>query len=158
MDANSSPEPSATHPTGAAPPDGHDHAAPPRANAVRQFAKRLFNPLVLPITGRFGPYAVVRHVGRTSGRAYQTPVVAFPLDDGFVIPLPYGPEVDWCRNVRAAGECTILRGGRTGTLVAPTIVPRAAALPAFPPLLWPVLRLLGVREFLQLTSQPAGAR
>ena len=128
------------------------------ASVVRQFAKRLFNPLVLPITGRFGPYAVVRHVGRRSGRQYATPVVAFPLGDGFVIPLPYGPEVDWCRNVRAAGECTMLRGGRTGTLVAPTIVPHAAALPAFPPPLRPILRLLGVREFLQLTAQAAGAR
>ena len=42
----------------------------------RQAGKFLVNPLVVrTIAGRIGPYAVVRHVGRLSGRAYATPGV-----------------------------------------------------------------------------------
>ncbi|MGZ4612806.1 MAG: hypothetical protein ACXV1K_06490 [Kineosporiaceae bacterium] len=46
--------------------------------------------------GSPGAYAsVVRHVGRTSGRRYETPVVPVATDGGFVVPLPYGPGTDW---------------------------------------------------------------
>jgi len=34
------------------------------------------------------PLAVVQHVGRTSGRRYRTPILAFPSPKGIVIPMP----------------------------------------------------------------------
>lgn len=66
---------------------------------------------------RVPPFAVIHHVGRTSGKAYRTPVMAFAArPDGsaetlVVSPLPWGSDVDWCRNIRAAGSYTLTRGG-----------------------------------------------
>ena len=41
-----------------------------------QINKRVFNPLSL----RGDRYQVIRHVGRSSGRAYRTPLEAVPVD------------------------------------------------------------------------------
>lgn len=68
------------------------------------------------------PLAVVHHVGRKSGRAYRSPVVAFPSPTGFVIPMTYGRDVDWARNMIAAGGCELERLGRRIPLAAPRIV------------------------------------
>src|SRR5438046_8214286 len=52
--------------------------------------------------GTPGAYAsVVRHVGRTSGKPYETPVHAVRTDGGFIVALPYGAGTDWVRNVLA---------------------------------------------------------
>ncbi len=51
---------------------------------------------------------LVMHRGRTSGRMYRTPVNAFRrTDDELFFVITYGPDVDWVRNVEAAGECDI---------------------------------------------------
>jgi hypothetical protein len=64
-------------------------AAVSKRDPVRSLANRGF----LMISGRwFRAYSIVRHVGRTSGRAYQNPVSAYPLGDGFVIPVLYGTQ------------------------------------------------------------------
>jgi deazaflavin-dependent oxidoreductase (nitroreductase family) len=99
------------------------------------------------------PLSVVTHRGRRSGRPYRTPVVAFHIDGGYVISLPYGPDRDWVRNVLAAGSCTLERGGRRVELAGPTLlgVDGAALLPAPAR---PVLRLLRVRGFLRLSAAP----
>ena len=57
----------------------------------------------------FGPFSIVRHTGRRSGKVYETPIIVQPTDGGFVIALTYGPDVDWYRNVLAANSCDILR-------------------------------------------------
>jgi hypothetical protein len=58
-------------------------------------------PLGRPLAGtRWVPlYAILRHTGRKSGTRYATPVVTFPTPDGFVIPLPFGEETQWMRNL-----------------------------------------------------------
>ncbi len=60
----------------------------------------------------FGPFALVRHVGRRSGKPYETPIIVAPVADGFVIELTYGPDVDWHKNVLAAGGCTLVWHGK----------------------------------------------
>lgn len=55
-----------------------------------------------------GPFSLVRHVGRKTGRAYETPLLLARLGDDFVAELTYGPGVAWYRNVVAAGRCTVL--------------------------------------------------
>jgi deazaflavin-dependent oxidoreductase (nitroreductase family) len=80
--------------------------------------------LVLRSAGSSGsPTAVVRHVGRTTGRAYQTPVVAAPIDDGFVIALPYGMNTDWLRNVLSNRWATITFDGEVCAVDEPAVVP-----------------------------------
>src|SRR4051812_24757125 len=61
---------------------------------------------------RRGPVALVRHVGRGSGRQYETPVILARVPAGFVAELTYGPDVDWYKNIIAAGRCTVLHHGR----------------------------------------------
>jgi hypothetical protein len=47
-------------------------------------ATKRFNPYALKVSSRVPPWATLHHVGRTSGREYRTPVVAFaaraPID------------------------------------------------------------------------------
>src|SRR5579859_4030060 len=78
------------------------------------FLKERFNPLTrrLIAKSRRGPFAIVRHTGRRSGRTYETPIIVEPVKDGFVFELTYGPDVDWYKNVQAAGGCTVRWHGK----------------------------------------------
>jgi deazaflavin-dependent oxidoreductase (nitroreductase family) len=98
----------------------------PRPQGAMLSAARLFNPLVLRLAGtRLLPlYGVIEHRGRRSGKAFHTPVVVRPTDDGFVVPMPWGERTDWYRNVRAAGECVIRWRGRDYPLVQPEVIER----------------------------------
>ena len=95
-------------------------------------------------------YATVKHIGRRSGRSYTTPVVAKPLGDGFVIPLPYDASVDWCRNVLAAGKCTLVWNEREYTLERPELIQQSQALKAFPPGSKVLYPLGGITQYLWL--------
>lgn len=89
---------------------------------------RAMKPLALKSAGMPGANAsVIRHVGRRTGRAYETPVGAVATDDGFVIALPYGPNTDWLKNVLASGSATIVDEGNTYDVDQPEVVPMAAA-------------------------------
>jgi deazaflavin-dependent oxidoreductase (nitroreductase family) len=83
-------------------------------------AKRLFLWLLKNTLNRLttrlarfgrGPFALVRHVGRKSGKTYETPLILARAPDGFVAELTYGTDVNWYRNIVAAGECVIISGG-----------------------------------------------
>lgn len=118
---------------------------------VRQLNKRYYNRFAMRFAGQAGrPYAVVHHVGRRSGRAYSTPVVAETIADGFIIPLPYGEDVDWCRNILAAGNCTLTLNGVDYPVGAPEIVPVDAVLPLVAAWRRPIFRLLGIKQCLRL--------
>lgn len=116
-----------------------------KRDPVRSFSNRI----LLKISGRwFRAYSLVRHVGRTSGRGYRNPVSAYPLGDGFVIPVLYGARSQWVRNVMAAGRFTLRTKGRDYPLERPEIVPPARALAAYPPLLRRLMRSQGIQEFV----------
>ncbi len=114
---------------------------------VRLFNKKTLNPATLKAAGQRGNiYSIVHHVGRRSGTSYTTPVVAAPTSDGFVIPLPYGKDVDWCCNVLAAGQCTIECHGEHYAVGEPELIDGATALAMLRPsrgLLW---RALGINQ------------
>ena len=76
--------------------------------------------------------AVLKHVGRRSGRAYETPLGACSFGDGFILPLAYGTEVDWCRNVMAAGTCTLRWKGQEYVLERPEIITGPEAMSVWP--------------------------
>jgi len=94
---------------------------------------RLVNPLILLIAGtRFFPfYGVIHHRGRRSGKSYRTPVVVAATGQGLIVPMPWGENTDWYRNVRAAGECVIRWKGRDYPVVQPEVVDAAAVQTAF---------------------------
>ena len=58
-----------------------------------------------------GPFTLVRHVGRKTGKVYETPIMVARVPDGFVAELTYGTEVAWYRNVVAAGKCVLVFHG-----------------------------------------------
>ena len=120
---------------------------------VRQFNKNVLNPAVLPMAGRrLRFYAIVRHVGRRSGRSYSTPVVAEPTPDGFVIMLPYGKQVDWCRNVMAAGGGTILWRGQEYAVGEPELIGGETALEMVPSSKRYALSMLRIPESLKVKT------
>lgn len=94
--------------------------------------RAVINPRQMASAGTPGSYAaVIRHRGRTSGRAYETPVGAVAVDDGFVIALVYGSRTNWLRNVLAGGSATIVHEGRTYQVDQPEIVPMQSVVARF---------------------------
>jgi deazaflavin-dependent oxidoreductase (nitroreductase family) len=124
---------------------------------MRRINRAFTNPLMRPLAGRLPPLAIAHHVGRKSGRRYQTPVLAFSTDEGFVTPLPYGTDTDWCLNWIEAGEGLVEAAGRRTAVANPRIVSADEALPLLPAFLRPGVRLLGLPGFL-VVERRAGAR
>ena len=77
--------------------------------------------------------SIVRHVGRQSGRIYETPVVAVEHDDSILIALPYGERTDWMKNVLASGKATVVTHGRTYEVDQPQVIPMTEATSYFGP-------------------------
>jgi hypothetical protein len=118
---------------------------------------RISNAIFLKIAG--GPlraYSVLKHVGRSSGREYITPVSAYPLGDGFVFALLYGDgaNVDWCRNVMAAGQCLLKTRGHEYKLEKPEIIPASQAIDAFPSFTRHIFKSRGIQQFLWVHQIP----
>jgi deazaflavin-dependent oxidoreductase (nitroreductase family) len=90
------------------------------------------NPLMGTFAWLVPPLAIVHHVGRRSGRRYRSPVVAFRGDAGFVIPMTYGRDVDWARNLVAARGGVVEQMGRRVRVRDPRIVDFAVAAPRLP--------------------------
>ena len=120
---------------------------------------RLLNPIIRRVAGRPGVPLVglVAHQGRRSGRTYATPVGVGWTGAAFLIPLTFGSTADWCRNVVAAGGCTVRWNGDTYTAdqaeVVDDLAARAELNAAFGPLLRFFLRAVGTHEFLRLRVQ-----
>jgi deazaflavin-dependent oxidoreductase (nitroreductase family) len=77
--------------------------------------------------------SVVRHVGRRSGRSYETPVVTVEHDNSFLIALPYGERTDWMKNVLASEKASVVTHGRTYEVDEPQVIPMAEATGYFGP-------------------------
>jgi len=126
----------------------------PRARRLIRAVARVVNPLVLRIAGRrhMPVLGIVHHRGRKTGRMYATPLGVRPTPGGFVVPLTFGDASHWYQNILAAGSCVITYRGVDHTVAGPTVVDRATAGPAYPRYERLALRLIGVNEFLMLTT------
>jgi deazaflavin-dependent oxidoreductase (nitroreductase family) len=117
---------------------------------------RILNPAVGKLAGRrfFAPVAALQHTGRRSGRSCVTPVRARVKGDVVIVPLTFGNQSDWVRNVRAAGTCWIRVNGKAYPTVRPQIFNWAQAKPqvraGFNPLERAGFRLLGIKQFMRL--------
>jgi deazaflavin-dependent oxidoreductase (nitroreductase family) len=100
---------------------------------------------------RHGPFALVRHVGRRSGRVYETPVILARVPGGFVAELTYGPDVDWYKNIVAAGGCTVLHHGTEYPIDAISPLSPERGLAAYPNPARLVLEATGRSEFRLLS-------
>jgi deazaflavin-dependent oxidoreductase (nitroreductase family) len=117
----------------------------------RTLLKHTLNPLTLRLAGAgIGPFTIVRHVGRRSGRQYATPLLLAPIAGGFVAELTYGPNVDWFQNVMAAGRCTIVRGGKKIAIDRIEPMDADAGRQAFPLAARIALRLLRRHHYVRM--------
>jgi len=127
-------------------------APKPRFGGVLWRISRLTSPATLPLAGkRWNPiFAVVEHRGRKTGRVYRTPVAARRSGDGFIITLAFGAQVDWYRNLVAAGGGTIHWRGDVYSVTAPERVDAATVLTTFDPVQRLLLRIAGVDGYIQV--------
>jgi deazaflavin-dependent oxidoreductase (nitroreductase family) len=122
--------------------------------AVARFNSHVTNRVSRPLAGHLPGFAVVTHVGRRSGRIYQTPVNMFRR---YVFALTYGADSQWVKNVMAAGGCEVRTHGRTVRLCEPRIFtdPDHRLVPG------PVrvaLRILDVDDFMSMRPAPTQSK
>jgi deazaflavin-dependent oxidoreductase (nitroreductase family) len=86
---------------------------------LRRVATRFIDPILRPLAGRLPVFGIIQHRGRSGGRLYRTPVNVFRRGDTFLFFLTYGSDVQWVKNVLAAGDCTIETRNETLDLVDP---------------------------------------
>ena len=115
------------------------------------------NPFVLSLarSGHIPMVAVIHHRGRRSGRAFTTPVAARKTKDGFVIPLTFGKQADWFRNVQAAGGCTIQWKDATYQVTEPVVVDWKSVRASFYPAERILVPLIGIEHFVRLRHVPS---
>jgi deazaflavin-dependent oxidoreductase (nitroreductase family) len=136
-----------------------DPAPKPRFGGILSRAARALNPIMLPLAGkRWNPiFAVAEHRGRKSGRQYVTPVAARRVDDGFVISLAFGAQVEWYRNLVAAQGGTIRWRGRAYPVGVPERIEMATALPAFMLIQRLALRIARVDGYVRVRDAEPGS-
>jgi deazaflavin-dependent oxidoreductase (nitroreductase family) len=119
---------------------------------------KLLNPLVGTLAGRrFTPViARVHHVGRRTGKPYVTSTGASVDGNTIVIPLSFGNQSDWARNVRAAGQCVVALSGKSYHATQPQFVDatdaKAVVKQSFGVINRLSFRLFGIKQYLLLST------
>ena len=122
----------------------------PIQRGLRQLTK-ITRPLAMRSAGKQGSStSVVRHVGRKTGRSYETPVVTVEHDGSVYVALPYGERTDWLKNVLATGSATVVTGGERYEVDRPKVIPMAEATGYFGVKEQRLHRRFGVDTCLQL--------
>jgi deazaflavin-dependent oxidoreductase (nitroreductase family) len=120
---------------------------------LRPYTTRFFNPVSRRFAGHLPGFAILVYVGRRSGRTYRTPMNVFRHGDEYVFALTYGSDVQWVKNVLAAGGCELETMGRKVRLIDPRLFvdPKQRLMP-LPVRLF--LRVMRVTEFLLMRPAP----
>src|SRR5262249_38667013 len=90
---------------------------------------QLFNSIVtglLRLGAPVGSMALLTVSGRETGEPRATPSATLEYEGKDFVIAPYGA-VNWVRNLRAAGQATLTRRGRTDEIVAVELSPKDAA-------------------------------
>lgn len=85
----------------------------------RHLNKRFFNPRAMKQNHK---WALLTHVGRTSGTPFVTPIDALPVPGGFAIYLMYGRNTDWAKNVLASQAGSLEKDGEHFTIHGARVV------------------------------------
>jgi deazaflavin-dependent oxidoreductase (nitroreductase family) len=127
----------------------------PLPPALGRFNARVTNTLTRPLARLVPGFGVVVHRGRRTGREYRTPVNVFHREGALIIPLTYGADAQWVRNVLGAGGCEVESRGRRHRYCAPAVV-LDESRHLVPPGVRQALGVLNVEQFLVL--EPCGPR
>jgi deazaflavin-dependent oxidoreductase (nitroreductase family) len=120
-----------------------------RLQVIRPFTTHVFNRFSRHFADRLPGFGLIGYRGRKSGKAYRTPMNVFKRGDTYVFALTYGPDVQWVKNVLAAGEADLHVRGRHVHLVDPALFvdPERRLMPL--PVRF-VLGLMRVSSFLRM--------
>lgn len=120
--------------------------------------KHTVNPVAARMARtRYGPFSLVRHVGRKSGRVYETPLILARAREGFVAELTYGENVDWYRNAVAGGECIVVHHGREFPVTGIETCTAERGRDAYPPPFRWILKATGRNQFRLLRTDTGTA-
>jgi deazaflavin-dependent oxidoreductase (nitroreductase family) len=120
---------------------------------LRAFVKRFVNPILrYAARAGLGPFALLRHIGRRSGKQYENPIWVWRMKDGFMIVLTYGRGTDWLRNLQAADQGSLRWHRREYVFKRPQFIDAKTASQALPPFVKFVLRLRGAHEYVKLAD------
>ena len=120
----------------------------PLSRRVAKFNLRFTNHLTRRIAGWAPGFAILEHVGRHSGRLYETPVNVIKGQGRYIFALTYG-ESEWVKNVMASGACVIQTRRRRIRLAEPERFRDASRHIVPIPARW-ILNLVDVDDFLAL--------
>jgi deazaflavin-dependent oxidoreductase (nitroreductase family) len=121
---------------------------PPLA-VIRPFTTHVFNPFSRLFVRWLPGFGILGYRGRKTGKAYRTPMNAFRRGNEWIFALTYGSDVQWVKNVLAAGEATLEVRRRRIRLVDPELfVDRERRLIPFG--IRQLLGLMRVYEFLRM--------
>lgn len=124
---------------------------PTAKRLLTSYHKHVTNPVMVRFfSGRSKHAALVEHVGRKSGKTYRTPVTAHRTHDTIIVPLPYGTEIDWLRNLQAVGQGVVRLDNRSFTVFEPEVVPLEHVLPLLPPFVARIVRIHETEQALVL--------
>ncbi len=119
---------------------------------LARFNRVVTNPVQRLWAGRLPPLAIVEHTGRTTGRRYRTPVMAWRRGNAFAIVLTYGPDRDWLKNLVAANGGTVVRAGRSYAVVEPHVLQGEEALDLLPGPVAQLMSSLGIDAVVHLRT------
>jgi deazaflavin-dependent oxidoreductase (nitroreductase family) len=120
----------------------------------RRAVNRYVNPITRPVAKRLPFFAILTHRGRQTGRSYRTPINVFRRGDHYFFFLTYGSDVQWVKNVLAAGTCTIETRGRVVELVEPEIITDPKLQPAPAVVRFVERRIAGVTQYVRCALRP----
>jgi deazaflavin-dependent oxidoreductase (nitroreductase family) len=121
--------------------------------ALARFNRRVTNKVLGHLAGVTPPFAIVVHVGRTSGRSYRTPVWAFRTERGFVVALTYGgTRTEWVKNVTANGGAKLVTRDGSHDAVHLRVIHGREGIRYMPPLIRPALHVLRVHDYLLIDT------
>jgi deazaflavin-dependent oxidoreductase (nitroreductase family) len=129
-----------------------------RRDAIRRRFLWLLKNSLNRVTSRLarsghGPFSLVRHVGRKSGRTYETPVILIKVPAGFIAELTYGESANWYRNIVAADGCVVVHHGHEYRInhIEPCSAERGRK--AYPAPFRQILKAAGRNDFRLLRSE-----
>ena len=118
----------------------------------RRVVNRYVNPVTRPVAKRLPSFAVLTHGGRKTGRTYRTPLNVFRRGDHYFFFLTYGSDVQWVKNVLAAGPCSIETRGRVVELVEAELVTDPELRPAPSHVRFVEGRIAGATQYLRMRA------
>ncbi|MUL48269.1 nitroreductase family deazaflavin-dependent oxidoreductase [Mycobacterium sp. CBMA293] len=96
----------------------------PLTRGMAEFNRWVTNRVIGLLAPHVPWWAVLIHRGRKSGKEYRTPVAITLRDGSMMVPVGYGEESDWLRNLLAADGGQVVHRGRTRTFANPRVIDR----------------------------------